>query len=280
MAPSISSSCAVSRRIRAICLLSMAGHYRAILRPKKGEGIHMRYSALGDVRWHIPSSPREALHIPGRWSFGVTCLWHWSTLDAVRTTPMRSLTWLPRQRQRTTLSHPARLSLHVACAYFRICARWGHCPAALQSYWNKCHLGPDLATSRTAVAIQKGINNERMEKADDQLLQFDDPDDLVLFVLPSGASCPSPGRRLHRSKSECLPKHQRGPAERDTWCLHSGNGAVYRKCLPERPDRAEPGRILWADCNHQRLHFYQQLTKSVPVRAQCDQSGGRRHFDF
>src|SRR5882762_2094321 len=39
MAPSISRSCAVSRRMRAICLLSMPGDYRAIPRPKKGEGI-------------------------------------------------------------------------------------------------------------------------------------------------------------------------------------------------------------------------------------------------
>src|SRR6267143_2816926 len=48
MAPSISRSCAVSRRMRAICLLSMPGDYRAIPRSKKGEG--PRFASPSPIR--------------------------------------------------------------------------------------------------------------------------------------------------------------------------------------------------------------------------------------
>src|SRR5579859_373236 len=40
MAPSISNSCAVSRKIRAICLLSMPGIIRPLIREKHMDGAH------------------------------------------------------------------------------------------------------------------------------------------------------------------------------------------------------------------------------------------------
>jgi hypothetical protein len=88
-----------------------------------------------------------------------------------------------------------------------------------------------------------------MEKADDPVLQFHNPIDLAGSVLSRCASCAVPDRRLHGSKSVCLPEHQRSAAERNPGLFHPGNRALHGKRVPERPDRTEPGGILWADCN-------------------------------
>src|SRR5882672_9835454 len=53
MAPSISSSCAVSRRMRAICLLSMTGNYRPCSGPEKSNGGRVQpKKPLGHQRKH------------------------------------------------------------------------------------------------------------------------------------------------------------------------------------------------------------------------------------
>src|SRR6266436_4122345 len=66
MAPSISSSCAVSRRMRAICLLSMTGNYRPCSGPEKSNGGRVQpKKPLGHQRKHrTPMSCDRSVLIP------------------------------------------------------------------------------------------------------------------------------------------------------------------------------------------------------------------------